>query len=259
MPRVHAPPAASQVPPGDRVGERRDQGGRARPREAARGRQARRGARARAQQPRGRRRARASRRCASTSASGRPPSPRSPGPALRRSSWPPSPRFGARATEADGARASPSTRSPRATASRSSSTTLGRRGLSDAYEIAAALTDGAARGRVGRPGRGGPSATSRSPRASASSRPARARASCWPSCEGATARIADLVGAVRSYSYLDQAPRQTVDIHEGLESTLALLAHKLRAKHVEIVRDLDPELPPASRRPAPSSTRSGRT
>jgi signal transduction histidine kinase len=52
-----------------------------------------------------------------------------------------------------------------------------------------------------------------------------------------------LVGAVRSYSYLDQAPRQTVDVHEGLESTLALLAHKLRAKHVEIVRELDPRLP----------------
>ena len=61
--------------------------------------------------------------------------------------------------------------------------------------------------------------------------------------EEATTRIAALVGAVRSYSYLDQAPRQTVDIHEGLESTLSLLGHKLRAKQVEIVRDLDPELP----------------
>ena len=61
--------------------------------------------------------------------------------------------------------------------------------------------------------------------------------------EEATTRIADLVGAVRSYSYLDQAPRQTVDIHEGLESTLSLLGHKLRAKQVEIVRDFDPELP----------------
>ena len=61
--------------------------------------------------------------------------------------------------------------------------------------------------------------------------------------EEATTRIASLVGAVRSYSYLDQAPRQTVDIHEGLESTLSLLGHKLRAKQVEIVRDLDPGLP----------------
>lgn len=61
--------------------------------------------------------------------------------------------------------------------------------------------------------------------------------------EQATTRIADLVGAVKDYSYLDQGPRQTVDIHEGLESTLALLAHKLGEKHVEIVRDFDPELP----------------
>ena len=61
--------------------------------------------------------------------------------------------------------------------------------------------------------------------------------------EQATTRIADLVGAVKDYSYLDQGPRQTVDIHEGLENTLALLAHKLGEKHVEIVRDFDPELP----------------
>src|SRR3954468_2371347 len=61
--------------------------------------------------------------------------------------------------------------------------------------------------------------------------------------DAATTRIADLVGAVRDYSYLDQGPRQTVDIHAGLESTLALLEHKLRAKQVEIIRDFDPQLP----------------
>ena len=61
--------------------------------------------------------------------------------------------------------------------------------------------------------------------------------------EEATTRIADLVAAVRSYSYLDQAPRQAVDIHEGLETTLVLVGHKLREKGIEIVRDLDPELP----------------
>jgi signal transduction histidine kinase len=61
--------------------------------------------------------------------------------------------------------------------------------------------------------------------------------------EEATTRIADLVGAVRNYSYLDQAPTQEVDIHEGLESTLALLSHKLRGKQIEVVRDFDTELP----------------
>jgi signal transduction histidine kinase len=59
----------------------------------------------------------------------------------------------------------------------------------------------------------------------------------------ATIRIADLVAAVRDYSYLDQAPRQAVDVHEGLETTLALLAHRLRDKQVEVVRDFDPALP----------------
>jgi signal transduction histidine kinase len=61
--------------------------------------------------------------------------------------------------------------------------------------------------------------------------------------DDATTRISDLVGAVRDYTYLDQGPSQTVDIHEALESTLALLAHKLRAKQVQVVRDFDPGAP----------------
>jgi signal transduction histidine kinase len=119
---------------------------------------------------------------------------------------------------------------------------LGRRGLPDAYEIASVLTEA----------RLGPEWVDRvvADLGDASLAPGlRFVAACagtrvvLADLEGATARIADLVGAVRSYSYLDQAPRQTVDVHEGLESTLALLAHKLRAKHVEIVRELDPRLP----------------
>ena len=61
--------------------------------------------------------------------------------------------------------------------------------------------------------------------------------------EDATRRIADLVDAVRGYSFLDQAPRQSVDIHEGLENTLSLLGHALREKRVSIARDFDPGLP----------------
>ena len=40
-------------------------------------------------------------------------------------------------------------------------------------------------------------------------------------------RISQIVGAMRSYAYLDQAPVQDVDITEGLESTLVLLGSKL--------------------------------
>jgi signal transduction histidine kinase len=59
----------------------------------------------------------------------------------------------------------------------------------------------------------------------------------------AAARIGDLVGAVKQYSFMDQAPRQEVDVNAGLESTLTILAHKLGAGGVRVERALDPELP----------------
>ncbi|MCE9670707.1 ATP-binding protein [Myxococcus stipitatus] len=55
-------------------------------------------------------------------------------------------------------------------------------------------------------------------------------------------RIASLVNSARAYTYLDEAPLQRVDVHEGLESTLAVLAHRLRGVSVE--RDYDRSLPP---------------
>ena len=60
--------------------------------------------------------------------------------------------------------------------------------------------------------------------------------------EHATGRIAELVGAVKKYSYMDQAPLQEVDVHDGLESTLTILRHKLR-DGVEVERDYAPDLP----------------
>jgi signal transduction histidine kinase len=60
---------------------------------------------------------------------------------------------------------------------------------------------------------------------------------------GSTARIAELVGSVKQYAFLDQAPRQEVDVHEGLETTLAVLANKLRQGDVSVVRHFDPDLP----------------
>jgi signal transduction histidine kinase len=59
--------------------------------------------------------------------------------------------------------------------------------------------------------------------------------------EQSTGRIAELVKAVKSYSYMDQSPMQEVDIHEGLESTLTMLGHKL--KNVTVVRAYDRSLP----------------
>ncbi len=42
-------------------------------------------------------------------------------------------------------------------------------------------------------------------------------------------RISDLIKAVKAYTYMDQAPVQEVDVHDGLESTLIVLHHKLKA------------------------------
>jgi signal transduction histidine kinase len=56
-----------------------------------------------------------------------------------------------------------------------------------------------------------------------------------------TARIFDLIRAIKDYSYMDQMPIQEVDIPQGLENTLAMLASRLR--HVEVVRDYEPNLP----------------
>jgi signal transduction histidine kinase len=44
----------------------------------------------------------------------------------------------------------------------------------------------------------------------------------------AAARIAELVTAMKTYSYMDQAPLQLIDIHEGLENTLTILHYKLK-------------------------------
>ncbi len=61
------------------------------------------------------------------------------------------------------------------------------------------------------------------------------------SVEQSTGRIALLVKAVKDYSYMDQAPLQEVDIHQGLENTLTILHHKL--KGIIITREYDPNLP----------------
>ena len=56
-----------------------------------------------------------------------------------------------------------------------------------------------------------------------------------------TARIFDLIRAIKDYSYMDQMPIQEVDIPQGLENTLAMLASRLR--QVEVIRDYESNLP----------------
>jgi len=55
-------------------------------------------------------------------------------------------------------------------------------------------------------------------------------------------RLSEIVKAVKAYAYLDQAPIQEVDVHEGLENTLVILRHKLKSG-VNVVRDYASDLP----------------
>ena len=60
--------------------------------------------------------------------------------------------------------------------------------------------------------------------------------------EASACRISDLVKAMKQYTYMDQAQFQEVDIHIGLDSTLKIFSHKLRAG-VEVRRNYDRSLP----------------
>jgi signal transduction histidine kinase len=56
-----------------------------------------------------------------------------------------------------------------------------------------------------------------------------------------SARLSELVAALKSYSYLDQAPVQDVDVPRGIEDTLLIL--KAKTTGIAIVRDYQPDLP----------------
>jgi len=57
-----------------------------------------------------------------------------------------------------------------------------------------------------------------------------------------TGRIAELVKALKTYTYMDQAPVQSVDVREGLDNTLIILHNKL--KHgVTVIREYAKNLP----------------
>jgi signal transduction histidine kinase len=58
-----------------------------------------------------------------------------------------------------------------------------------------------------------------------------------------TRRMSELVGAVKSYAYMDRGGLVEVDLHEGLETTLKVLGHKLKHTEIEVVRRYDRELP----------------
>jgi signal transduction histidine kinase len=59
-----------------------------------------------------------------------------------------------------------------------------------------------------------------------------------------TDRMSSLVSAVKAYAYMDRGGVVQADIHEGLETTLTVLSHKLKHTQIEIRRDYNRALPP---------------
>jgi signal transduction histidine kinase len=60
--------------------------------------------------------------------------------------------------------------------------------------------------------------------------------------EHSSARISDLIKAIKEYSYMDQGAMQEVDIERGLETTLTIMNHKLK-RGITVVREYAPNLP----------------
>jgi len=62
--------------------------------------------------------------------------------------------------------------------------------------------------------------------------------------QDSTQRISALVRAVKSYAYMDRGGLVEIDVHEGLETTIVVLGHKLKHTTIKVVRDYDRDLPP---------------
>ena len=62
--------------------------------------------------------------------------------------------------------------------------------------------------------------------------------------EDGSARISELVRAIKTHTHMDKAASKEVDVNAGLNSTLIMLGHKLKKGSVEVVRDFEKGLPP---------------
>jgi signal transduction histidine kinase len=56
--------------------------------------------------------------------------------------------------------------------------------------------------------------------------------------ESSTARISDLVRAIKEYTYMDQTTAQNVDVAKGLENTLTILNHKIK-RGIKVQREYE--------------------
>ena len=67
--------------------------------------------------------------------------------------------------------------------------------------------------------------------------------------EDATSRVSSLVSAAKQYSQMDRAAHQWIDVHNGLDSTLVMLNHKI-GQGVKVVKEYDRSLPQIPAHPA---------
>ena len=58
-----------------------------------------------------------------------------------------------------------------------------------------------------------------------------------------TARISELVSAIKDYTHMDRAAMAEVDLHEGLDSTLTILGYRLKKGAITVERHYDRSLP----------------
>jgi signal transduction histidine kinase len=58
-----------------------------------------------------------------------------------------------------------------------------------------------------------------------------------------THRMSDLVKAVKQYTYMDRGELVEADLHDGLDTTLKVLGHKLKHTSIQVVREYDRSLP----------------
>ena len=70
------------------------------------------------------------------------------------------------------------------------------------------------------------------------------------STAAAAQRLDELGGRLKGFVHLDEAEFKTADIHQGIDSTLALLHSQIQENAIEVIRRFDPSIPPILCQPA---------
>jgi len=63
------------------------------------------------------------------------------------------------------------------------------------------------------------------------------------SIEESVGRVSELVMAVKKFAYDDRCTLREVDVHDSIQSTLTILAHKMRQRQITVAKHFDAEQP----------------